>query len=138
MNLITLMCLISLLKYFRNLCSDSVWNIRNSELSDFEQLESYILIRLIPHPALENYSTNAYGTDNHEQALFENSDRYEEARQSQKKLKNVHKHKTVLKGPYTFESFTSKIGNEPNCFISSPDLNGQTLIHVAQFSFSNF
>ena len=56
-----------------------MWNIKNSELSDFEQLESYHINEIDSPPCPRKLFTNAYGTDNHEQALFENSDRYEEA-----------------------------------------------------------
>lgn len=90
-------------------------------------------MRLIPHPALENYSQMPMEqtiTNRHFLKILIDMKKPRLI----PKLKNVHKHKTVLKGSYTFfKSFTSKIGNEPNCFISSPDLNGQTLIHVAQF-----
>ena len=56
-----------------------MWNINNSELSDFEQLESYHINWNDSPPSPGKLFTNAYGTDNHKQALFENSDWYEEA-----------------------------------------------------------
>ena len=88
---------------------------------------------MIPHPPLGNYSQMPM-----EQTIT-NKHFLEILIDMKKpclipKLKNVHKYKTVLKGPYTFfKSLTNKIGNERNCFINSPDLNGQTLIHVVQF-----
>lgn len=93
---------------------------------------------MIPHPPLENYSQMPMEqtiTNKHFLKILINMKKPCLI----PKLKNVHKYKTVLKGPYTFfKSFTSKIGKEPNCFISSPDLNGQTLIHVVQFQFFKF